>query len=154
MILTLYKTTSAPNTLNKQLTQIGTTKALKPTQAIDVLSPDIIIGYAAEYLDTNICYIDTFKRYYFCKPEIDIGGRLILHCAVDVLTTYRDKLLQCSCNVIRNENVQRRYMIDKKLPVDSSRYWIEGKYLPNDVFKYGSTSPTAQYKYILLVNGD
>lgn len=154
MLLTLFSTTDAPNTVKKTLTQIGTSKAIMPTQAIDVLSPDIIIAYSEPFLAANMCYIDLFQRYYFCKPETDTAGRLILHCNVDVLTTYGRQLASCPCNVIRNEFAEKRYMIDKKLPVDSSRYWIEGKYLPGDVFKYASDTPTSQYKYILLVNGD
>lgn len=151
MNLTLYKTTSAPNTLQKSLTQIGSTKALTPKASLDILTPDIIITYSQEFLSANMCYIDTFSRYYFCKIEVDTGQRLILHCSVDPLTTYKDYIKNCPICVVRSETMGSNFIIDKQLPVDPARYFIEGRFFPKSPLTYESISPTD--RYVLLVNG-
>lgn len=151
MQITLYINSSAPETLNKTITQIGSTTAIRPTAAVDILSPNIILSYDPAFLQCNYCYIDTFQRFYFCKVTVDTGGRLVLTCEVDVLMSYKGSIKKCPISVIRSETIGSNYVIDRQLPVDPARYFIEGKFFPLTPLTYNSMIPGR--RYVLLVNG-
>lgn len=151
MQITLYKNSSAPETLDKNIQQIGSTTAIAPTTAVNVLSPDIVLTYNATYLDCNYCYIDTFHRYYFCSITVDTANRLVLHCNVDPLMTYLSSIKNCPISVIRSETIGSNFVIDRQLPVDPSRYFIQGQFFPLSPLTYDSIVPGR--RFIFLVNG-
>ena len=151
MQITLYKNSSAPETLDKTIQQIGYTTAIAPTTAVNVLSPDIVLSYNQNYLVCNYCYIDTFQRFYFCTVTVDTGNRIVLHCNVDPLMSFKDGIKNCPISVVRSETIGSNFVIDRQLPVDPSRYFIEGKFFPLTPLTYDSIVPGR--RFILLVNG-
>lgn len=151
MTVTLYSNRSAPEKLDKDITQIGSALALTPTAAIDILRPDILLGYNSAFLGCNYCYIDTYQRYYFVKITVDTAQRMILHCTVDPLMSFNAAIKSCPICVVRSETAGTGFVIDKQLPIDTSRYFVEGKFFPNTPLTYDGTIPGR--RYILLVNG-
>lgn len=147
--VTLYTNASNTNTVDKALTQIGETSFdINSIHSNNILSPDIIIDYDASFLDCNYCYVSTFKRYYFVTPETDTAQRIILHCAVDPLTTayHLYHLLDKQCSVVRSESEGASDIIDKSFPVNPSKIWYEGLILP------GNSLTENSYPYIISVN--
>ena len=114
MILTLYKTESAPNVIGKELTDpLSITINLKAST--NVIDPEILLSTrsAVDYFVYNYAHIDSLNRYYFIDNVEVLNGnitRLVLRC--DVLETYKDSVLNSNC----------RY----KRKVKKGDYFVEG----------------------------
>ena len=114
MILTLYKTESAPNVIGKELTDsLSITINLKAST--NVIDPEILLSArpAVDYFVYNYAHIDSLNRYYFIDSVEVLSGnitRLMLRC--DVLETYKDSVLNSNC----------RY----KRKVQAGDYFVEG----------------------------
>ena len=114
MILTLYKTESAPNVIGKELTDsLSITINLKAST--NVIDPEILLSPrpAVDYFVYNYAHIDSLNRYYFIDSVEVLNGnitRLMLRC--DVLETYKDSVLNSNC----------RY----KRKVKEGDYFVEG----------------------------
>ena len=114
MILTLYKTESAPNVIGKELTDpLSITINLKAST--NVIDPEILLSArpAVDYFVYNYAHIDSLNRYYFIDNVEVLNGnitRLVLRC--DVLETYKDSVLSSNC----------RY----KRKVQEGDYFVEG----------------------------
>ena len=114
MILTLYKTESAPNVIGKELTDsLSITINLKAST--NVIDPEILLSPrpAVDYFVYNYAHIDSLNRYYFIDSVEVLNGnitRLMLRC--DVLETYKDSVLNSNC----------RY----KRKVQAGDYFVEG----------------------------
>ena len=114
MILTLYKTESAPNVIGKELTDsLSITINLKAST--NVIDPEILLSArpAVDYFVYNYAHIDSLNRYYFIDSVEVLSGnitRLVLRC--DVLETYKDSVLNSNC----------RY----KRKVQAGDYFVEG----------------------------
>ena len=114
MILTLYKTESAPNVIGKDLTDsLAININLKAST--NVLDPEILLANrpGTDYLGYNYAHIDSLNRYYHIDNIESVNGsmfRLMLRC--DVLETYKDSVLNSNC----------RY----KRKVQAGDYFVEG----------------------------
>ena len=114
MILTLYKTESAPNVIGKELTDsLSITINLKAST--NVIDPEILLSPrpAVDYFVYNYAHIDSLNRYYFIDNVEVLNGnitKLVLRC--DVLETYKDSVLNSNC----------RY----KRKVKEGDYFVEG----------------------------
>lgn len=126
MTITFYTTSDPPKKLNKTLTTIGTSRALAPTGQVDQLNPVILTDYSDSFVNANYCYIDTFHRYYFMTTAVSTAGRLVLSCHVDYLMSWSSGIRLCPATIVRAQLGGPTYTIDKKLPIDASRYYIEG----------------------------
>ena len=107
MILTLYKTESAPNVIGKELTDsLSITINLKAST--NVIDPEILLSArpAVDYFVYNYAHIDSLNRYYFIDSVEVLSGnitRLMLRC--DVLETYKDSVLNSNCRYKRKVQV-------------------------------------------------
>lgn len=154
LVLTFYKNTSTPDTLDKEITAIGTSTPIAPTSTVEKLNPVLVIDYDESLLPANYCYIDLFDRYYYCTMAVDIASRLIVSCKCDPLMSAKDSIKNCPACILRNENIGINYVIDKKLPVDPNRFSIHGLPFPIDGFNQASQGTGDNYKpYLLILNG-
>lgn len=126
MTLTLYSTSDDNRVVNKTLTLLGTA-TIRPTEALDLMSPNFIIDMDNTYLGANYCYCDTLGRYYYITNiSLETGRRMVLHCSIDVLKTYATDLASVKATVIRSASVGAPTAIpDKKLPIDPHRYELK-----------------------------
>lgn len=114
MILTLYKTESAPNVIGKELTD-SLTITINLKASTNVIDPEILLSTrpGTDYLEYNYAHIDSLNRYYHIDNIESVNGsmfKLTLRC--DVLETYKDSVLSSNC----------RY----KRKVESGDYFVEG----------------------------
>ena len=91
MKLQIYNNNSNTNVLNKNITLVSTLDfSLKADNSI--LQPVLILK---NYSSGNYCYIEKFKRYYYITDiKLMTGGLYQLQLEVDVLMTYKDKIMQ------------------------------------------------------------
>ena len=145
MNITLYKTKSANNVINKKLVSeknLGNNCIL--TDNTSVTSPTVIMGGITS-LDTisdyNNAYIAQCHRYYYINDIIALsGGRVKLILSVDVLMTYKTDILNSTQLVTRQKNKGKMYLADADWTVDGrtylrSHYFSENHFAPqNDSF--------------------
>ena len=149
MTVNLYTTNSNPKSLTKDLSMIGQARVISPTAQVSVLSPVLVIAHSDTLLPCNYVYVPKFGRYYFCTVSTDIAGRIILSCKVDYLMSWADYIKDCTANIIRAEQAGVNYVVDRQLPIDSSRFFIEGKRFDLTPLQYTEDTP---YKYLLITN--
>lgn len=103
MNITLYKTKSESNKINKTLTSsMSFTGTLK--DECSVLNPTIFIE-SDNLSDYNYLYIKEFNRYYFINDIKNIRNNIwSITGEVDVLYTYKDKILSLPLILEKSEN--------------------------------------------------
>ena len=119
--INLYNCSDDPRTLNKTLTDIAEVRDVKPTGIVDLMNPTFELGYDSNYTTKNYCVVGApFNRSYFITDmKIDIGKKIIISCAVDVLQTYKDNIDDINANVIRQENLTEPYLPDSEYKIRS-----------------------------------
>ena len=149
MNITFYNVSDSPNKLEKDISHvIGSARALAPTGQINVLNPVVTVAWDAvngdNIINANYAYIDTFQRYYWINCGIDTATRIVVSGKVDYLMSWSNYIKECSATIIRAELGHPTYVVDKKYPIDSSRYWIEGIDFDNSDVLTG-TRPTRPF---------
>ena len=111
---TLYNNSDDPRALNKTLGTGYEVSNIRPTESCDILSPTFILDYDADYAQCNYVVVNApFNRSYFITDmKIDIGKKIVISCAVDVLQTYKEEIEKLKCNIIRQENLKEPYLPD------------------------------------------
>ena len=127
MNITLYKTKSANNVINKNLASeknLGNNCILADNTS--VTSPTVIIG-GIKSLDSisdyNYAYIPQCHRYYYINDIIALsGGRVKLVLTVDVLKTYASDILASTQLVTRQKNQGKMYLANTDWTIDGRTY--------------------------------
>lgn len=102
MTITFYNTNDMDNVMNKSLEYINGFNNLPLKKDMDILNPIFEMTFNTDYVQKiNYMYIDDFKRYYFAKCELMTGGRVKIQGNVDVLMSWREKILQHSAWIER-----------------------------------------------------
>ena len=145
MNITLYKTKSANNVINKKLISeknLGNSCILADNTS--VTSPTVIIG-GIKSLDTisdyNYAYIAQCHRYYYINDIIALsGGRVKLVLTVDVLKTYANDILASKQLITAEKDIGKMYLSDVQWTTDARTYnraiYFNGDYFntANDCF--------------------
>lgn len=111
MNIQLMINSSEKNKINKLLTTVDTLEgSLKESSSI--IDPVIMIEYD-DPTAFNYCYIEVFHRYYYVKNVTVIHHnimQLTLH--VDVLTSFKNEILQQAIIMDKNTSNFDNYLID------------------------------------------
>lgn len=111
MTITYYSTDSPYNMVTKKLVYKGGTTVAYQKDTVDILKPKIILQFEDIFPNgVNYMYIEDFKRYYFCKPQVLTGGRIVLDGEVDVLMTYDSNIRAININVKKQRNMKNLYL--------------------------------------------
>lgn len=152
--VTLYTNSADKRVVDKtgNLTAItgGSNVSCSPTEAVDMLRPTFVINYNANFLTANYLYCSVFGRYYYINDrEIEIGKKIILHCEVDPLMSWKGSIKECVGCITRSESVGGpTFVPDNQLPVDPNRKEIKSQVSP---FDYSGGN---KYYYVKIFNYD
>lgn len=87
----------------------------------DVVDSDnnkVIITEISDLVKCNYCYIPIFNRYYYINDIISVKNKLWeIVMSVDVLMSYKDKILEQSGIIDRNEFEFNKFLEDDRVPV-------------------------------------
>lgn len=125
MTIDLYTNASDKKYVTKNITLLASNITCKPSEALDILAPDITINYNAAYVDCNYVYIPDLSRYYYAKVFLEPGNIIKLSCNVDVLMSYAAGIKNAPGMILRNES-QPTLVPDKKLPIDPHNFFTQG----------------------------
>lgn len=104
MQLILYKSISAENVINKEMTE-PLTMNINLRRGVDIVAPVLRIEYAAGVSPNkyNYCHIPNLGRYYFVRNIQSITQNLWeLQLECDVLETYKTEILNSNARYNRN----------------------------------------------------
>lgn len=153
MIAKIYKTKSAPNVVNKTLSEVVTFEEVIFKEDTSLLNPTIIINgvsnassYTIEDIGTsNYFSIPKVNRYYFITDiTMMSGGRVAITGKVDVLMSFKTDILGSTQLIVRQEKKTNNYLIDTDIPLSSKKQVIE--------HEFGDAITDSGY-YVLAVNG-
>lgn len=99
MILTLYKTLSADNVINKLLVDAHTI-VINFKRDTDFINPEIYLAEIAgvDFQDFNYCTITEINRAYFIRNIEAVNNRVYrLYCECDYIETYKADILASAC---------------------------------------------------------
>lgn len=128
MTLEFYVNTSDPRKAVKSIGDvIHTVNNASVYRECSLMAPEFLINYSPVVAACNYLYAgvtvsgETYGAYYFIKDRIVMpGGRMVIICAKDVLSTWWHKLKECTANVIRQENIHSgvpdRFLLDNMMP--------------------------------------
>lgn len=106
MELTFYKQAATPNRVDKSdyLTVVGTVSNVVLKDDTNLMSPIFILKTSEVVYNSNYVYCSFTHRYYYIN-NIDAlkGGRIAIHCSIDVLYTYKDEILNSSAWIERSD---------------------------------------------------
>lgn len=112
MTATLYINKSSYNSLNKDITAIGTTN-LTLYEMTDLMQPKFKIKNKT---NANYMHVQGFG-YYFINNQILANQCCYLMCEKDVLMSNKSEILNMECFVMRNENEYNLDIPDNLLPL-------------------------------------
>ena len=153
MVAKIFKTKSAPNVVNKVLTEVVAFEEVIFKEDTSLLNPTIIINgvsnassYNIEGIGTsNYFSIPKVNRYYFITDiTMMSGGRVAITGKVDVLMSFKNDILGSTQLIVRQEKKTNNYLIDTEIPLSSKKQVIE--------HEFGDAIADSGY-YILAVNG-
>lgn len=153
MVAKIYKTKSAPNVVNKTLSEVVTFEEVIFKEDTSLLNPTIIINGVSNASSYTIADIGTsnyfsipkVNRYYFITDiTMMSGGRVAITGKVDVLMSFKSDILGSTQLIVRQEKKTNNYLIDTDIPLSSKKQVIE--------HEFGDSIADSGY-YILAVNG-
>ncbi len=153
MVAKIFKTKSAPNVVNKVLTEVVAFDEVIFKEETSLLNPTIIINgvsnsssYNIEDIGTsNYFSIPKVNRYYFITDiTMMSGGRVAITGKVDVLMTFKTDIIGSTQLIVRQEKKTNNFLIDTDIPLSSKKQVIE--------HEFGESIVDSGY-YILAVNG-
>lgn len=152
MYLRFFKQAATPNKIDKSsyLTETGVLNNVIIKDETNLMQPIFILKTNAIVYNSNYVYCEFTQRYYYIN-SIDAlsGGRIAIHCTIDVLYTYKNEILSSTAWVIKSDmtsDINDYDMLHNDYPFQSD-YDILGLSTSNSIFADSDESS----KPILLV---
>lgn len=112
MQIVLYKNPSENNTIGKRLTTVQTVSNAIIKGNMSIETPVIILQFKnGVKTNFNYVHIPEFNRYYFVNDIIDLtGGRIEVHCKVDVLESFKTTIKELECIIDKQQDTNKSNM--------------------------------------------
>lgn len=148
MDISIFKCNNRDNDVNKELKEELVIENVRFLDEVNILNPVIRLGNLEDikdYIEYNYLYIPKFRRYYFITNINFISGFCILECSIDVLYTYKDRILNSTQLVTRQENVYNKFISDGKLIMNNRNNY--------DCYSFPAGFTTGGNEFVLQVAG-
>ena len=124
MNLTLYYNSSERKVIGKSLQNLGNVAGILKGDA-SITSPVFILQSNNNYLSgVNYLYWQETGRYYYIDDiELMIGGRMMFHCSVDVLESFKDEIKAQKAILDKQEVLNNMYFNDGSFRKDSREFY-------------------------------
>lgn len=132
MNVSLYINKSDNNIIDKSIEPI-TEMSVNLKGSCSLLNPILVIKAVdlSKVADCNYCFIPQFKRYYYINNiHMTSGGLAEIECSVDVLMSFKDKILECTAILQRHESIFNAYLTDNQFLVNNQTQYTYKVY-PN-----------------------
>lgn len=127
--ITLYKISCDRKQIDKSKSWdkiVDITETLIVKQPSSILNPVITLALstigAKNYAAVNYSYVPDWGRYYFVDDiTLENNGILTLTLSVDVLMSYKDKILSSQQFIARAESLNSALYIDSERPIQANK---------------------------------
>lgn len=145
MNLTLYYNSSERKVIGKSLQNLGAVTGILKGD-VSITSPVFILQSDTDYLSgTNYLYWQETGRYYYIDDiELMTGGRMVFHCSVDVLESFKTQIKAQTAIIDKQESENNMYFNDGSFRKDSREFYTVRSF-PNGFNDNG--------EYILITAG-
>ena len=121
MKIVLYNNYSDKRYVSKNIVSIKSYTCVVK-EPCNITNPVVILKYDKSISNSNYCYLDEFKRYYYITNiQLVTGGRVELTLNCDVLMSFNGNIRQLECVIERQEFLNNPQIIDNELPIRSER---------------------------------
>ena len=159
MTILFYQSPDDPKKIDKTMNSVGSGEATlqanvnNTDDTVSLLSPGFIVASNTTYYNATHIYCSAMggRYYYINNITLLTGGKMLIHCSIDVLKTYATQIMACKGTIIRSESVGQPTLIaDSKLPVYTNKRITVCDNFPRTPFSvnYTNISP-----YILTTIG-
>lgn len=148
MDIFLYKTESAPNVVDKKLSEVAHYTDVRLLDDTSVLTPTIEVRESTiidDLWSINYFHIPKLKRYYFVTDLTATAGMFQISGRVDVLRTYKSEINLSNQIITRQQNLQDKYLHDSMIPISDKQEVIETE--------FGETFDDSNSLFILVTTG-
>lgn len=152
---TVYNCSDDPRTLHKTLPAGIPVENIVPTESCDILNPTFILNYNASYATCNYIIVGSpFNRSYFITDmKIDIGKKIVISCAVDVLRSYESEIGNIKTTIYRNEDFKTcaPYVADPEYQVKSGFQYCYETFKDNqgNTPQFSGKDEQGEYRFVL-----
>ena len=124
MNLTLFYNSSERKVVGKSLQNLGNVAGILKGDA-SITSPVFILQSNNNYLSgVNYLYWQETGRYYYIDDiELMTGGRMVFHCSVDVLESFKNQIKQQRAILNKQEVLNNMYFNDGSFRKDSREFY-------------------------------
>lgn len=165
MILAFFKVDDDPRKALKKLdNMIHSTETAAIYRECSIMAPEFLVDYGSYIWEANYLAVGVVngeernKAYYFITDRILLpGGRAVVICKRDVLTTWWSHIRERKANVIRQESEAHfkktsRFIFDDKM-VGKSNTNFNHVPFPNSTTMFKIPWEGNEYSYVLTVLG-
>lgn len=121
---TFYNCGEDARKINKSLGTVMGTAICEPTGPVSSMTPTLICDYNGSIEGANFCSFEG-KNYFITNIEKAVGGKIIVQCKVDVLSTYATAInsLPAIAKRVGSEsyNLMSKYIEDSRQEFQSYR---------------------------------
>lgn len=137
--------------LFKSYTTLKSVSAILKTDC-SFIDPVFILATDNDVFNCNYVYCENTARFYFVRDrEMLTGGRIGLHCHVDVLQSFNNAISGKTADIVRYENAGINSTPDSLLPLSPDRT-DRTMYLSGAPFNLESASDLS-FNFVLNVSG-
>lgn len=146
---TFYNCGEDARKINKSLGTVVGTASCEPTGPVSSMTPTLICDYNGSIEGANFCSFGG-KNYFITNIEKATGGKIIVQCKVDVLSTYATAInaLPAIAKRVGSEsyNLMSKYIVDPRQEFQA--YHTIQTIVMGDLDPLGTTAG-----YILVTSG-
>lgn len=151
MEVQILNTISDYRVLNKIYSPVAVTQC-EPFGELDIDEPILHIKPFTGFASANAFYIPDLLRYYAITNVKRISGNILeIKGKIDVLSTFKDVILQCKGVCVANEHIGTSHIVDTNYPLDV-RKSTECYEFDGDPFNTEIASDSS-YNFVLNVAG-
>ena len=124
MNLTLFYNSSERKVVGKSLQNLGNVAGILKGDA-SITSPVFILQSNNNYLSgVNYLYWQETGRYYYIDDiELMTGGRMVFHCSVDVLESFKNQIKAQTAILDKQQNLANMYFNDGSFIKDTRAFY-------------------------------
>ena len=146
-----YFNNSDRRVLEKTLTIVANNVTVRYKEDTELIRPVLICDSDKFSSDINYVYVGgAIKRYYYIEDVTMSQGKVELHCAVDVLMSFKEQILETEVICARNTNYWNMYLNDDRMELENRERILTKPFSKGFRDYYNSSKPAS---FILVMSG-
>lgn len=143
MNIVFYSCSDDPKKVDKAMgNPIASANVINTDDTISLLTPSFIVVSNSAYLGATHVFCAALGNRYYFTGDITLltGGKMLIPCSVDPLTTFAEGIKRSPCIVTRSAKYEYPTLyIDSQLPVAPNKIILDGDTFSGPMFNTNET---------------